>query len=292
MHLHTDFGCFSAYFWTQMCSDSLTTFFVAYNMRYHCHLTIFCVRDCLPIMARVDNMLKKISIGLIDRHTLFREGMKRIIESHSSLKVVADGRKLSDALKMIKKCQPDIMLLHIQTLEKSHISPIKELLTCSADTKLIILSDYCFKADHVIWALHHGVYGLLLKEMNDEAFFEAIATVHKGKFWLHPHVSHILVKEYHKLRLRYKEKTFCHEHENKIQRPLHLLTSRECDVLEMLAKGCCNREIANRLCITESTVKNHVGNILGKVHVSDRTSAVILAIKNGWVEADSPQYDS
>src|SRR5699024_2006538 len=124
--------------------------------------------------------------------------------------------------------------------------------------------------------------GYLLKEMDSNALVEAIRVVSEGGSYLHPKVTHNLVKEYRKL---------AEENENKenfvfFSKPLHLLTRRECEVLQLLAEGKSNRDVAESLEISEKTVKNHVSNILQKLNVKDRTQAVVRAIKNGWVKMD------
>jgi two-component system response regulator DegU len=150
------------------------------------------------------------------------------------------------------------------------------------ETKVIILSIHDDE-NYVQHALKTGAQGYLLKEMDADALIDAVRVVAEGGSYLHPKVTHNLVKEYRRLAAEEgADRDSVHTIE--IRRPLHLLTRRECEVLQLLADGKSNRAIGETLYISEKTVKNHVSNILQKMNVNDRTQAVVLAIKNGWVE--------
>lgn len=226
-----------------------------------------------------------IKIVLIDNYQLFREGMRRIFEDNPLFFVVAEGETRHDALKLVKKYRPDMILLDINAIESNSMLEIKTLSKHSPNTRIVILSEQELNHQRVTLALKRGVQGYLFKEMNVDLFISAIKSIYSGMVWLHPNVSHYLAKDYHRLITFIQEKTV--KRENEFQRPLHLFTLRECEVLELLVKGKSNQDIANELCITESTVKNHVRNILGKMHVNDRTNAVVLAFRNGWVQLEN-----
>src|SRR6478735_2669072 len=135
-------------------------------------------------------------------------------------------------------------------------------------TRIIIIDD-------------HQLFREGVKRILDfEKDFEVVA---EGGSYLHPKVTHSLVKEYRRLAAQGQSSSYPHE-PIEIRRPLHLLTRRECEVLQLLADGKSNRGIGEALYISEKTVKNHVSNILQKMNVNDRTQAVVVAIKNGWVE--------
>lgn len=121
-----------------------------------------------------------------------------------------------------------------------------------------------------------------MKEIDTDSLLEAIKVVYDGGSYLHPKVTHNLVQEYRKLVEDRENKSGLERIE--YRKPLHLLTRRECQVLQLLSEGQSNRKIAETLVISEKTVKNHVSNILQKMKVNDRTQAVVKAIKNGWVE--------
>ncbi|HLS23562.1 MAG TPA: response regulator transcription factor [Pseudogracilibacillus sp.] len=226
---------------------------------------------------------QKIKIALIDDHKLFREGVKRILSFESSFEVVAEAGDGKDVERLVEEHKPDVVLMDINMPEINGIEATKQLLENHPGTKVIILSIHDDET-YVSHALQSGAQGYLLKEIDTESLLEAIRVVYDGGSYLHPKVTHNLVQEYRKLVQNQHSKSSVHEIE--YRKPLHLLTRRECQVLQLLSEGQSNRMIAETLVISEKTVKNHVSNILQKMEVNDRTQAVVMAIKNGWVEVE------
>lgn len=222
-----------------------------------------------------------ITVALIDDHKLFREGVKRILGFEDLFEVVAEGSDGNVAKEIVEQYKPDIVLMDINMPEVSGIDATRQLIEQNPQTKIIILSIHDDES-YVTHALKTGAQGYLLKEMDTESLIEAIKVVHEGGSYLHPKVTHNLVEEYRRLSQENTKGVSPNELEYK--KPLHLLTKRECQVLQLLADGKSNRGIAEDLVISEKTVKNHVSNILQKMNVNDRTQAVVKAIKNGWVE--------
>jgi len=221
-------------------------------------------------------------IAIIDDHQLFREGVKRILEFEKTFEVVAEGDDGSVAVSIVKEFNPDVVIMDINMPTKNGIEATRELVEKYPDTKVIILSIHDDE-NYVTHALQTGAQGYLLKEMDADALIDAVRVVAEGGSYLHPKVTHNLVNEYRRLTAgRVPGGSYVQTVE--IRRPLHLLTRRECEVLQMLADGKSNRGIGEALFISEKTVKNHVSNILQKMNVNDRTQAVVVAIKNGWVE--------
>ncbi|MFD4820556.1 response regulator [Peribacillus butanolivorans] len=218
----------------------------------------------------------KTSIIIIDDHQLFREGVKRILDFESSFDVVAEGDDGSEAMDLVKTHKPDVVILDINMQNMNGVEATKMLVNRYPETKVIILSIHDDE-NYVQHALKTGAQGYLLKEMDADTLIDAVRVVAEGGSYLHPKVTHNVVKEYRRLAAD-------RDSSLEIRRPLHLLTRRECEVLQILADGKSNRAIGETLYISEKTVKNHVTNILQKMNVNDRTQAVVLAIKNGWVE--------
>ncbi|WP_409290532.1 response regulator [Peribacillus sp. SCS-26] len=221
-------------------------------------------------------------IVIIDDHQLFREGVKRILDFEPSFEVVAEGDDGSEAMGLVEENNPDVVIMDINMPDINGIEATRQLVEKYPESKVIILSIHDDE-NYVTHALKTGARGYLLKEMDADALVEAVKVVADGGSYLHPKVTHNLVSEYRRLAaVEGKEKD--HRPAYEIRRPLHLLTRRECEVLQLLADGQSNRGIGETLYISEKTVKNHVSNILQKMNVNDRTQAVVLAIKNGWVE--------
>lgn len=221
-------------------------------------------------------------IAIIDDHQLFREGVKRILEFEKSFQVVAEGDDGTEAVNIVKTYGPQVVIMDINMPEMNGVEATRELVEKFPETKVIILSIHDDE-NYVTHALQTGARGYLLKEMDADALIDAVKVVADGGSYLHPKVTHNLVNEYRRLASgRTGSNGYAPTVE--IRRPLHLLTRRECEVLQMLADGKSNRGIGEALFISEKTVKNHVSNILQKMNVNDRTQAVVVAIKNGWVE--------
>lgn len=226
----------------------------------------------------------KTSIVIIDDHQLFREGVKRILDFEPTFQVVAEGDDGEQALALIEQHKPDVVIMDINMPNLNGIEATKQLIDTYPDTKVIILSIHDDES-YVTHALKTGATGYLLKEMDADSLVEAVKVVAEGGSYLHPRVTHNLVKEFRRLAVASGQSVSAHSHLTaEVRRPLHLLTRRECEVLQLLTDGRSNRGIGDDLYISEKTVKNHVSNILQKMNVNDRTQAVVVAIKNGWVE--------
>jgi two-component system, NarL family, response regulator DegU len=224
-----------------------------------------------------------VKIVLVDDHKLFREGIKRILDFEEDFDVVAEGDDGGQVINLVRNHQPDVVLMDINMPTMNGVEATKNLMTQFPDVKVIILSIHDDET-YVTHALKTGAQGYLLKEMETNELIEAIKVVSNGGSYLHPKVTHNLVKEYRRLANGTTATTGTKIIE--YRKPLHLLTRRECEVLQLLVDGKSNRGVAESLFISEKTVKNHVSNILQKMNVNDRTQAVVLAIKNGWVEVD------
>jgi two-component system, NarL family, response regulator DegU len=220
-------------------------------------------------------------IVIIDDHQLFREGVKRILDFEKSFNVVAEGDDGSEAMGLVEEYDPDVIIMDINMPNTNGVEATRQLINKYPESKVIILSIHDDE-NYVTHALKTGATGYLLKEMDADALVEAVKVVADGGSYLHPKVTHNLVNEYRRLAAEGTSNSSYSQVE--IRRPLHLLTRRECEVLQLLADGKSNRGIGEALYISEKTVKNHVSNILQKMNVNDRTQAVVVAIKNGWVE--------
>lgn len=221
-------------------------------------------------------------IVIIDDHQLFREGVKRILDFERSFNVVAEGDDGTEAITLVEEYNPDVVIMDINMPNVNGVEATRQLIDKHPDSKVIILSIHDDE-NYVTHALKTGASGYLLKEMDADALVEAVKVVAEGGSYLHPKVTHNLVNEYRRLVAVGAGNGNSYS-QPEIRRPLHLLTRRECEVLQLLADGKSNRGIGEALYISEKTVKNHVSNILQKMNVNDRTQAVVVAIKNGWVE--------
>ncbi len=219
-------------------------------------------------------------IIIVDDHQLFREGVKRILDFEDTFEVVAEGDDGADVVNLYSKNIPDVVLMDINMPGKNGVEASSDLIAAYPDAKVIMLSIHDDES-YVTHALKSGALGYMLKEMDADEIVEAIKVVANGGSYLHPKVTKNLVAEFRRLSEHENKGNF---HQTEIRRPFHLLTKRECEVLQLLTDGQSNRSIGETLYISEKTVKNHVSSILQKMNVNDRTQAVVTAIKNGWVE--------
>jgi two-component system response regulator DegU len=226
---------------------------------------------------------EKIKIVIIDDHQLFREGVKRILSMEPEFDIVADGQDGSQAIELVKIHRPDVILMDINMPQMSGVEATKELIQTFPNAKVLILSIHDDES-YVTHVLKTGASGYLLKEMDASALIEAVKVVASGGAYIHPKVTHNLINEYRRLATEddlHEESIGFREVE--YRKPLHILTRRECEVLQLMTDGQSNRAIGETLFISEKTVKNHVSNILQKMSVNDRTQAVVEAIKKGYV---------
>jgi DNA-binding NarL/FixJ family response regulator len=222
-----------------------------------------------------------MKIAIIDDHKLYREGIKRILEMEEGIEVVAEGEDGRDALKIDKAFKPDVMIMDIDMPNMNGIKATDKLNENKTKSKIIILSFYDDE-NYVTRVLQNGAAGYLIKDIGAKGLIEAVRVVAEGGSYLDPKVTKNMIKEYRRLT----ELTSVSDHvsSQSYQRPLHILTRRECEVLQLLADGNSNTDISKVLFISDKTVKNHVSSILRKIKVNDRTQAVLKAIKRGWVK--------
>lgn len=213
-------------------------------------------------------MSGKISVLIADDHSLIRQGLKQILELENDITVVAQAANGNDAVKLARDVKPDVILMDINMPESNGLEAIKEIKQEKMTSKVIVLTihedrEYLFKT------LQMGAEGYVLKDAEPAVLVEAIRNVHNGQSYIQPNMTRELVREFNRVTLHEKDKS-----------DEHNLTSREIEVLELIAEGMINKEIAKQLYISEKTVKNHVSNIFKKLNVSDRTQAAIYAFKH------------
>lgn len=212
--------------------------------------------------------MDKISVLIADDHSLMRQGLKQIIELEQDLLVVGQATNGQEAVDMVKKLNPDVVLMDINMPVLNGLQAIKEIRDEGIDTRIIVLTihedrDYLFKT------LQLGANGYVLKDAESNILISAIRNVALGQSYIQNNLTGELVKEFNRVT------NFERQRKNE-----NSLTEREIEVLELIAEGMLNKNIAKKLFISEKTVKNHVSNIFKKLNVTDRTQAAIYALKN------------
>ncbi|MDQ2087643.1 response regulator transcription factor [Herbivorax sp. ANBcel31] len=212
--------------------------------------------------------MDKIGVVIADDHAMVRQGLKQILELENDIAVIAQASNGEEALSIARDKTPDVILMDINMPGMNGLQAIKEIKDEKISSRVIVLTihedrEYLFKT------LHMGAEGYVLKDADPNVLIEAIRSVNNGQSYIQANMTKELVKEFTRVTLNENRKG---EENN--------LTSREREVLELIAEGMINKEIATKLYISEKTVKNHVSNIFKKLKVSDRTQAAIYAYKN------------
>lgn len=222
---------------------------------------------------------KKLRVLLIDDNANHLRGIKELINIESSYEVVGATTSANLGINLIKKYNPDIVLMDINMPEKDGLQAIQTITKLNLSSKIIALSGYD-DSDLIYRAMKLGAKGYVLKTMASVKLIDAIEEVASGKIYL-PSVLSTRFFEY--FQTNAKEEAKAAEGENL----LSSLTTRENEVLELLTEGINYKSIAGKLIISETTVKTHVNNIFQKLQVNDRTNAVLYALSHGFKPSKS-----
>jgi two-component system, NarL family, response regulator len=204
---------------------------------------------------------KRIRVLIVDDHPVVRAGLSSMLATQPGIDVVGSASSGEEALEMVRRDMPDLLLLDLRMPGMSGIDTLLALKAMKATARVIILTS--FEMDENIYrAVQAGALGYLLKDTSQSQMLEAIATVHSGKRYIPSQIAARLAERMMRSNL----------------------TAREVEILEMLAKGLTNKQIGTALSISDNTVRNHVNSIMEKMEVSDRTEAVAVAIQQGILQ--------
>ena len=222
---------------------------------------------------------KKSRVLLIDDNYDHLNGIRELLNLEGTFDVVGIATNVTIGLNLIKKYQPDIVLLDMNMPEKDGLQGIIEISKLGLNTKVLALSGYD-DADLIFRAMKIGAKGYVLKTMASAQLIYAIEEVLNGKIYLPLALSSRFFEYFQQsFREESERKEASYDEENL----LDALTPREEEVLQLLTQGITYKGVAGKLFISETTVKTHVNNIFQKLQVSDRTQAVLYAINNGFL---------
>lgn len=226
--------------------------------------------------------MDKIRVLIVDDHAVVRQGLRTFLELQGDaaelpLQVVGEADDGKKAVEFCRELKPDIMLLDLVMPEMDGISATPLILAASPATRVIILTSFG-EEDKVLPAIRAGAQGYLLKDIPPDDLVKAVRAAYRGEVQLHPSVAKKLMSTVAAEKPAGKVEKVSGEVD---------LSAREMEVLQQIAGGKSNHEIAEKLVISEKTVKTHVSSIFLKLNVQDRTQAAIYAIKHGMVEDDS-----
>ena len=197
-----------------------------------------------------------------------------LLEDVEGIEVVAEAADGQEAILKTRHVKPDVILMDLAMPRKTGIEAIEEIKHENPNARIVVLTSYS-DDDKVFAAIKAGALGYLLKETSTQDLLQAIRDVYHGESSLHPAIARKLIRE--------------------LNRPTTLppsdepLTEREAEVLILVARGLSNQDIADKLVISERTVRTHVSNILSKLQLANRTQAALYALKEGLTSLDEPQ---
>ena len=217
---------------------------------------------------------ESITVVIADDHALFRRGLTMVLESEPDIDVVGEANDGHEVVDMAQKTMPDLVLMDVRMPGRGGIDAAQAIKDAVPHTKILMLT-ISDEEEDLYDAIKAGASGYLLKEISIEEVADSIRQVHAGQSLISPSMASKLLTEFAAMARKDEEKQ---------QMPTPRLTDREMEVLTLVAQGLNNRDIAKELFISENTVKNHVRNILEKLHLHSRMEAVVYAVREKLLE--------
>lgn len=214
-------------------------------------------------------MNEPVTILLVDDHAMIRKGVRAFLETQPDLQVVAEAESGQEAIERAQESVPDVTLMDLLMPGMDGIETTRRLKEVSPRTQVVMLTSF-HDDQHILPALRAGALSYLLKDVGPEELAQAVRKAARGEVVLHPRIAAQVIQA-----LQQPPKSASNDS------GISPLTARELEVLRLIATGLSNADIAERLFLSEKTVKSHVSNILGKLQLVDRTQAVIYAFRQG-----------
>ncbi len=220
-------------------------------------------------------MSERIRVLLADDHAIVRRGIRALMATEPNLEVVGEAENGRVAVEEAKRVRPDVVLMDLEMPEMDGIEATRRIMAEQPEAKVVVLTSFATD-EKVFPAIKAGAKGYLLKDAGPQDLVEAIHQVQRGEASLHPKIARMLLREV--------------SQPPEGPRTREPLSEREVEVLKLVAKGHRNQEIADSLVISEATVRTHVSNILGKLHLANRTQAALYALREGLASLDESDF--
>ncbi len=215
---------------------------------------------------------KPIRLLIVDDQGIVRKGVRALLAEVDGMKVVGEAGDGLEAVKQAEALQPDVILMDLVMPNMDGIEAIRQIMARQPKTRILALTSFAAD-DKVFPAIKAGALGYLLKDSEPEDLIKAIKNIYRGEPFLHPNIARKVLEEL--------------SHPTGSPPTPEPLTERELEVLQLVAQGLSNQEIAKRLVIGDATVRTHIGNILSKLHLANRVQAALYALRKGLSTLDN-----
>ncbi len=225
-------------------------------------------------MAKIATAKATIKVLIADDHAIFRDGLRKLLHGEDEITIIGEASNGNEAIRLLTRLKPDILLLDLRMPDKDGLAVLEEVNFDSLPTKVIVLTAAEDDRD-VVRAMRLGARGIVLKQSASELLVKSIQRVHSGEIWLDNRMTAEVMK------------AFAKSADGGARRDKPLLSDREKEIVQLVAQGFRNKEIGEKLFISEQTVKNHLHNIFDKLGVSDRLELALYAIHHRLIDSRS-----
>lgn len=217
-------------------------------------------------------MADPIRVLVVDDHPVVRRGIKSLLAEEDDLQVVGEAANGKDAIQQVANLHPDVILMDLVMPEMTGVEAIQHITASYPESRILVMTSFAAD-DKVFPSIKAGALGYLMKDSDPEDLIRMIHQVHRGELSIHPTIARKVIQELNRPP----------------EEPLtpDPLTERELEILQLLAQGVENKEIARRLVLREATVRTHVSNILSKLHLANRVQATLYALRKGIATLDN-----
>lgn len=210
---------------------------------------------------------ERITVLIVDDHSVVRQGVRAFLEAQPDMRIVGEADSGEAAIRLAEEQVPDVVLMDLILPGMNGVEATRQIKRVSPRTQVIVLTSF-YEDEHIFPALRAGAISYMLKDIRSSELAEIVRKAAQGESVLHPRVAARVIQEVRQAK-------------RAVPAPFAELTERELDVLRMIAEGHSNAAIAEKLVLSEKTVKGHVSNILSKLHMEDRTQAAVFAWQQG-----------
>jgi NarL family two-component system response regulator LiaR len=216
-------------------------------------------------------MNEALTVLIVDDHAIVRQGVRTLLEAQVDIVVIGEAESGAQAIALLANAVPDVVLMDLVMPDMDGVETTRQVKRISPGTQVVVLTSY-HEDEHILPAIRAGALSYILKDVSPKELADTVRKAARGEAVLHPHVAARVIKE-------------LQGDQAGAPNLFTELSDREIEVLPLIADGLSNAAIAERLVLSEKTVKGHVSNILSKLHLADRTQAAVFAWRKGLIRS-------